>query len=133
MTSDKSRLSNGKLGRHDWGHDAGMSLSSSAAHPSTLTHIVKCRWGVAARIVPCPTLSSSSLQVHGGCNSCWWSTLPMCHCHCCREHTMVRLTLPLPPHHRPHVTIVEHGYCILHWWKGHPATALLSSLEVHGG
>src|SRR6266702_3650709 len=116
MTSDKSRLSDGKSGRCDWGCDAGVSLSSSAAHPSTLAHvviIVECRRGVAAHIVPRPTLLSPSL-VHGGCNSHWWSTLPMCRrCRRCRrERTTVRLALPPPPRHRPHVAIVEHGCCV---------------------
>src|SRR6266702_729028 len=132
MTSDKSRLSNGKSGRRDWGRDAGVSLSSSAAHPSTLAHVVECRRGVAAHIVPHPTLSSPSLRVHGGCNSRWWSTLPMCHRHCRRERTTVQLALPPPSRRHPHVAIVEHGCCVLHLWKGHPATALSSSSEVHG-
>src|SRR6266702_860575 len=139
MTSDKSRLSDGKSGRCDWGCDAGVSLSSSAAHPSTLAHvviIVECRRGVAARIVPRPTLSSPSLRVHGGCNSHWWSTPPMCRRprpRPRRERTTVRLALPPPPRRRPHVAIVEHGCCVSHWWRGHPATALSSSSEVHGG
>src|SRR6266702_1521269 len=119
MTSDKSRLSDGKSGHCEWGCDAGVSLLSSAAQLSTLAHvviIVECRRGVAARIVPRPTLSSPSLRVHWGCNSHWWSTPPMCR------------------RRRPHGAIVEHGCCVSHWWRGHPATALSSSSsEVHGG